>query len=284
MQQNFSLRALPALDRVAYALLHCGALYGVNEPTVRGRVRMSLDAYPGLEVSSSEPCGVSSRNAVAALQDTGAESAPLAGLSPGDWRKRGLDVFVALTGLVLLLPAFLLIAILIRLSSPGQVVFGHERIGRGGRPFKCLKFRTMVPNGDEVLRVHLASSEAARVEWETHRKLKSDPRVTPLGAVLRATSADELPQLINVLRGEMSLVGPRPVVQDELRHYGHFSSHYLSARPGLTGLWQVSGRSDVAYDQRVKYDVQYCENWSFLNDLAIIIRTIPALLSRKGTY
>ena len=142
----------------------------------------------------------------------------------------------------------------------------------------------MVPNGDEVLRAHFARSEAARVEWEAHRKLKCDPRVTPLGAVLRATSADELPQLINVLRGEMSIVGPRPVVRDELRHYGHFSSHYLSARPGLTGLWQVSGRSDVTYHQRVKYDVQYCENWSFLNDLVIIVRTIPALLSRKGTY
>lgn len=202
----------------------------------------------------------------------------------GDWRKRGLDIMISLTALVLLMPLMLMLALLVKLLSPGPAIYGHQRIGLGGRPFKCLKFRTMVSNGDEVLRRHLSSSEDARQEWEAARKLKNDPRVTVIGAILRSTSADELPQLINVLRGEMSIVGPRPVVQDELRHYGEYSAHYCSARPGLTGLWQVSGRSDVTYEARVNFDRIYCENWSLMKDLVLIVRTVPAVLSRKGTY
>jgi exopolysaccharide production protein ExoY len=244
---------------------------------------MSVDAYTTLE-ASSKARSVSLAKPISAPQNTGLEATPVSEFRLGDWRKRGLDISAASVGLVVLLPAFIFIAVLIRLSSSGQIIYGHERIGRGGRPFKCLKFRTMVPNGDEVLRAHLASSESARLEWEANRKLKSDPRVTPIGAILRATSADELPQLINVLRGEMSLVGPRPIVHDELRYYGPFSSHYLATKPGITGLWQVSGRSNVTYDQRVKFDVEYCESWSFLKDIVIIVRTVPALISREGTY
>ena len=202
----------------------------------------------------------------------------------GDWRKRGLDIIIASTALVLLMPLMLMIALLVKFHSPGPAMYGHQRVGRGGKPFKCLKFRTMVSNGDEVLQRHLMISEEARREWEATRKLKNDPRVTAVGAVLRSTSIDELPQLINVLRGEMSIVGPRPVVQDELRHYGEYSLHYCSARPGLTGLWQVSGRSDVTYEARVNFDRTYCENWSLMGDLVLMARTVPAVLSRKGTY
>lgn len=245
---------------------------------------MSVDAYTAVEASASENRVIPSARALAISQDVNPDAYALPSHCIGDWRKRTLDVAAASLGLMILLPAFILIAILIKMSSPGRLIYAHERIGRGGKPFKCLKFRTMVPNGDEVLRSHLANSEAARLEWETTRKLKNDPRITAIGAALRATSADELPQLINVLRGEMSLVGPRPIVRDEMRYYGSFGSHYLAARPGMTGLWQVSGRNDVSYDQRVRFDVEYCESWSFAKDLTIIIRTVPALLSRQGTY
>jgi exopolysaccharide production protein ExoY len=202
----------------------------------------------------------------------------------GDWRKRGLDMIIASTALLLLMPLMLMVALLVKISSPGPAIYGHQRVGLGGKPFKCLKFRTMVSNGDDVLQRHIMSSEETRREWEATRKLKNDPRVTAVGAVLRSTSVDELPQLLNVLRGEMSIVGPRPVVQDELRHYGEHAVHYCSARPGLTGLWQVSGRSDVTYEARVNFDRVYCENWSLTTDLVLMARTVPAVLSRKGTY
>lgn len=202
----------------------------------------------------------------------------------GDWRKRTLDFSMAFLALALLFPLMLMIAALIKLLSPGPALYGHERIGQNGRPFKCLKFRTMVVNGDDVLRDHLASSETARREWETTRKLKNDPRITPLGHVLRKSSTDELPQLINILRGEMSIVGPRPVVQDELRYYGDAAPYYLASRPGLTGLWQVSGRNLTSYEARVAYDRAYCESWSLGKDLVLIARTIPVVISREGTY
>ena len=202
----------------------------------------------------------------------------------GDWRKRTLDVTMAALALALLLPLMLMIGALIKLFSPGPALYGHERVGRNGRAFKCLKFRTMVVNGDDVLRDHLAGSEEARREWETTRKLRKDPRITPLGHVLRKSSTDELPQLINILRGEMSIVGPRPVVHDELRYYGDNASYYLASRPGLTGLWQVSGRNLTSYEARVAYDRAYCESWSLRMDLLLIARTIPVVISRQGTY
>jgi len=202
----------------------------------------------------------------------------------GDWRKRILDIVIASAALVVLMPLMLMIALIVKLSSPGPVVYGHTRIGLGGRTFRCLKFRTMVTNGDEVLQRHLAFSEAARREWETSRKLRNDPRITSVGEALRKTSADELPQLFNVLRGDMSIVGPRPVVEDELRYYREYSRHYCAARPGLTGLWQVSGRNDVTYEARVNFDRLYCETWSLRRDVLLIAKTVPAVLSRKGVY
>lgn len=166
----------------------------------------------------------------------------------------------------------------------GRIFYGHRRIGQGGNEFHCLKFRTMVPNGDEVLRAHLRSDPRANAEWRETRKLKDDPRVTPLGKVLRKLSIDELPQLINIIRGDMSLVGPRPVIVDELEYYGQDLHCYLAVRPGLTGLWQISGRNDVSYADRVAYDRQYFESWSFFRDLWIILLTVPAILSSRGSY
>ena len=146
------------------------------------------------------------------------------------------------------------------------------------------EFRTMVEDGDRVLQEHLASNPAARLEWETTRKLKNDPRVTPLGTVLRKLSLDELPQLINILMGDMSVVGPRPVVNDELNQYGRSAYHYLRSRPGLTGLWQISGRNDVSYRRRVAFDRYYVENWSFFQDLRIIFKTVPVVCTTRGSY
>ena len=198
--------------------------------------------------------------------------------------KRALDIMGAGTGLVVLSPLFVSFALAVRFGPEGgRVLFGHTRIGRHGRPFRCWKFRTMVENGDEVLERHLAASPAARREWEATRKLRDDPRVTRLGLVMRKLSIDELPQLFNVLRGEMSLVGPRPVVAAELERYGAGVSAYQSARPGMTGLWQVSGRSDCTYDERVALDVDYVSRWSLPWDVAIMLRTAKVVLFREGS-
>jgi lipopolysaccharide/colanic/teichoic acid biosynthesis glycosyltransferase len=150
--------------------------------------------------------------------------------------------------------------------------------------FKCLKFRSMIHNSQAVLERHLAESEQARAEWAADHKLKNDPRVTRFGAFLRSSSLDELPQLINVLKGEMSLVGPRPIVQGEVPKYDRDIAHYYRVSPGITGLWQVSGRNDVTYDQRVQMDSWYVRNWSLWHDIAIMCKTIPALLKRSGAY
>ena len=166
----------------------------------------------------------------------------------------------------------------------GSVFFSHERIGRHGKPFHCYKFRTMVENADEVLETTLRTDEQARCEWERDYKLKKDPRITSIGRILRSTSLDELPQLFNVLRGEMSLVGPRPVVQDELERYGEQLDLYLETWPGMTGLWQISGRNDTNYGKRVSLDAWYARNWSLWYDIVILIKTIPVLFQRRGAY
>jgi exopolysaccharide production protein ExoY len=202
----------------------------------------------------------------------------------GGRAKRCIDLVVALVALVVLSPLFLMIAALVKLFDSGPVVYRHPRIGYNGCSFPCFKFRTMVINADEVLQRHISSSEATAREWGETRKLKSDPRITPVGAVLRQLSLDELPQLINIVRGDMSIVGPRPIVSDEIRMYGPHVNLYFSARPGLTGAWQVSGRNDVSYDRRVALDRDYVENWSLSADLHIIVRTIPAVIMAKGTY
>lgn len=199
--------------------------------------------------------------------------------------KRTIDLGGATAGLLLLSPLFIMLALLVRFGPQGgPVLFGHTRVGRGGREFRCYKFRTMAVDGDRVLAAHLASNAAARREWDETLKLRHDPRVTTIGQVLRKLSLDELPQLINVLAGDMSLVGPRPVVRAELSRYGRSASYYLRSRPGLTGLWQVSGRNDVSYRKRVAYDRYYVENWSLTQDVAIIARTIPVVCFARGSY
>ncbi|WP_237216611.1 sugar transferase [Falsiroseomonas oryziterrae] len=198
--------------------------------------------------------------------------------------KRALDILGAGALLLLALPAFLIIAALVRMDG-GRVFYAHERIGRGGRAFGCLKFRSMVADADKRLAALLERDPAARAEWDSTRKLKNDPRVTWVGRFLRASSLDELPQLINVLRGDMSLVGPRPVQASELAaYYGPAAQHYMTVRPGITGPWQISGRSDTSYAQRVALDVAYVTRPSLLNDIRILLRTPMAVLARRGAY
>jgi exopolysaccharide production protein ExoY len=164
------------------------------------------------------------------------------------------------------------------------VVFRPPRVGFGGKQFDCLKFRTMVSDAPERLREHLASDPAAAAEWAATQKLRNDPRVTLIGALLRQSSLDELPQLFNVLKGEMSIVGPRPVTEEELTKYGTFLGAYVACRPGITGLWQVSGRSGTSYEQRVECDTFYARQWSLYLDAKILIVTIPSVLFSEGAY
>ena len=210
----------------------------------------------------------------------GNEASPI-----GGGAKRLFDVVLAALGLLLLAPTVLLIALAIKLSDGGPVLYRHRRIGFNGRSFDCLKFRTMVKDSDRVLQNYLNEHSEVRAEWAVSQKLKYDPRVTSLGIVLRKLSIDELPQLLNVLRGEMSIVGPRPIVEEEALRYGPDAiRHYYSVRPGVTGLWQVSGRNDLTYDARVALDTDYVQNWTLSSDVILILRTIPAVLSSRGTY
>ncbi|QDY71734.1 sugar transferase (plasmid) [Qingshengfaniella alkalisoli] len=195
-----------------------------------------------------------------------------------------MDIAIASLALLLLSPLLLMVAVAIKATSRGPVLFGHTRIGHDGQAFRCLKFRSMVVNGDEVLDQYLAQNPKEQHVWKTERKLKHDPRVTRLGHVLRAYSVDELPQILNVLSGSMSIVGPRPVTRDELKLYGDSVASYLSARPGITGLWQVSGRSDLGYDERVSLDVSYVHGWSLKRDLGIVLKTVPVVLGARGSY
>lgn len=198
--------------------------------------------------------------------------------------KRVFDVSAALTALVLISPLFLMLMLLVKLSDRGPAFYGHRRVGHSGKSFPCLKFRTMVVDGDKVLQAYLHANPKATEEWLATRKLQNDPRVTLVGAVLRKLSLDELPQLINIIRGEMSIVGPRPVVEDELELYETAAIYYLQSRPGLTGLWQVSGRNDVSYASRVAFDTHYVKNWSLGSDMMIIAKTIPAVCLSRGSY
>jgi undecaprenyl-phosphate galactose phosphotransferase len=199
--------------------------------------------------------------------------------------KRAFDVAAASAILALVAPLMLLVAAKLRLIDKGPVFFAHTRIGRDGRLFRCYKFRTMVPNAREVLEELLANDPEARAEWERDFKLRNDPRITPFGRFLRRTSLDELPQLLNVIRGEMSLVGPRPVVQAELERYGEARVYYLQVRPGLTGLWQISGRNDVDYERRVSLDAWYVRNWTLWYDILILFKTLLVVPSRSnGAY
>jgi len=197
--------------------------------------------------------------------------------------KRCLDVVGAAAAIFVLSPLIIGI-ILCGFGSRGPALFKHRRVGQGGKVFNCLKFRTMVPNADKVLQDLLDSDREIKEEWLRDHKLRHDPRVTRLGRFLRRTSLDELPQLWNVLRGEMSLVGPRPVVPDELQRYGNKVKTFLSARPGITGLWQVSGRNDTDYRRRVALDVCYVRSRSVVLDIYILLKTLPVVFARSGAY
>lgn len=189
----------------------------------------------------------------------------------------------ALSIITLLLPALVILIFMVSRDG-GAPIYGHERVGRDGRKFKCLKFRSMVVNSKEVLEEVLRTDPVARAEWDEDFKLKNDPRITRIGHFIRKTSLDELPQLWNVVRGEMSLVGPRPVIEAELERYAGDVDYYFMAKPGMTGLWQVSGRNDVSYETRVYFDSWYVKNWSLWNDIAILFKTIGVVLKRDGAY
>jgi lipopolysaccharide/colanic/teichoic acid biosynthesis glycosyltransferase len=199
-----------------------------------------------------------------------------------DWLEDMLNRSVAFGLLVVLAPAMLAIAFAIWRVDGAPVLFGHYRVGRNGRIFKCLKFRTMLRNSEEALAELLRNDPAAREEWERDYKLTHDPRITGIGRFLRSTSLDELPQLINVIRGEMAVVGPRPITVQELTRYGRVRWHYLAVRPGMTGLWQVSGRNRVTYDERVDLDRSYVEERTLMLDVAILLRTVKAVAGRDG--
>ena len=209
--------------------------------------------------------------------------APPLPASPYAPAKRVLDVVGAIVLAMVFSPLIFAIAVLMRREG-GSIIYKHRRVGRDGQAFECLKFRTMVPNADQVLRELLERDPAVKAEWVRDHKLRCDPRVTRLGRFLRRTSLDELPQLWNVMRGEMSLVGPRPVVREELLRYGRNVRAYLSAKPGITGLWQVKGRNDTDYRRRVVLDTYYVRHQNFLLDLYILLKTTRVVLGGSGAY
>ena len=198
------------------------------------------------------------------------------------YSSRVLDLTLSLGLIILLLPAMLAVSVAIWLFDRGPLIFAHSRVGRNGREFRCFKFRTMRLDAEETLSMLLARDSALRHEWERTQKLLEDPRVTPVGQFLRNTCLDELPQLFNVLLGDMALVGPRPIVKEELMRYGKYAEKYLSVRPGLTGLWQVTRSEDTSYRRRVATDALYVRERSFLLDCRILLATIPAVLFSRG--
>ncbi|EIX9320395.1 TPA: undecaprenyl-phosphate galactose phosphotransferase WbaP [Klebsiella pneumoniae] len=197
--------------------------------------------------------------------------------------KRSFDIISSI-GIILILSPLLLFIFTKVKKDGGPAIYGHERVGKNGKLFKCLKFRSMVVNSAEVLKDVLERDPTAKAEWDASFKLKNDPRITKIGEFLRRTSLDELPQLFNVLKGEMSLVGPRPIIAAELERYNDEVDYYLLSKPGMTGLWQVSGRSDVDYDTRVYLDTWYVKNWSMWNDVAILFKTVTVVLKKDGAY
>ena len=239
-------------------------MYRTEEPSVIGAGRP--DALPVARTAPHETAPA-------------ARMASRIGLSaPAFALKRVFDLASVVVILALFGWLMIIIAALVRMSGGKKIIYGHTRVGRHGRPFKCLKFRSMVSNSDEVLRNLLETDPDARAQWERDFKLKDDPRITRIGRFIRKTSLDELPQLWNVIKGEMSIVGPRPVVQAEFeQYYGGAREHYLAVPPGLTGLWQVSGRNDLDYAQRVELDRRYVDNSNVFFDFIIVMRTVKVL-------
>jgi lipopolysaccharide/colanic/teichoic acid biosynthesis glycosyltransferase len=195
-----------------------------------------------------------------------------------------VDFALALCCLMMLSPLFVVIAVVIKLQDGGPILFTQNRLGKQGRLFRCHKFRSMRTGAERELAAVLAADPGLRREWEACHKLQEDPRVTAFGRFLRRSSLDELPQLFNVLRGEMSLVGPRPIVEAEIDRYGRWYRYYIAVRPGLTGIWQVSGRNDTTYRQRVAMDRLYVRSCSFRSYFLILYKTVPAILTRRGSY
>ena len=198
--------------------------------------------------------------------------------------KRCVDIFLLLISSPVTIPLVLIVSILVKCTSKGPVFYGHKRIGRNGKEFKCWKFRSMAIDADKQLEKILAENPKMREEWERDRKFTDDPRVTKIGKILRKTSIDEIPQFFNVLTGEMSFIGPRPVTKPELEKYGSKADYVLTVKPGLSGMWQISGRSDTGYEERITLDSYYIQNWSVWLDLWIIIKTIYVVLKGKGAY
>ena len=239
----------------------------VTEP--RTLARTPRDWEPATPVEARRPAPISI---------TAANDQP-SGLTAGEI----FESFLALIAIIIALPVMLLVGLIVVFQDGGRPIFVQQRIGRGGIPFPCLKFRTMIVDSQAQLERLLASDPEAAREWATDQKLRNDPRITPIGAWLRKSSLDELPQLFNIVAGQMSFVGPRPIVDSEVSRYGRYFQHYISVRPGLTGLWQVSGRSDLTYRRRVVIDTVYVRTRSLALDLMIVLRTIPAMLTRRGS-
>jgi exopolysaccharide production protein ExoY len=195
-----------------------------------------------------------------------------------------LDLFIVFLTMPILLPLGLLIAGVIRLTSNGSALYRHRRIGQFQQPLYVWKFRTMYKDSDQLLEQYLSTNPEARREWSETHKLRKDPRVTPMGRLLRKTSLDEIPQLINVLAGDMSVIGPRPIVDKEKAKYGMYLQTYSYAMPGITGLWQVSGRCDVTYEERVQLDVRYVKEWTLRMELWILLKTVFVMIHREGAY
>ncbi|MFC1659428.1 sugar transferase [Pseudomonadota bacterium] len=195
--------------------------------------------------------------------------------------KRLIDIIGSISGLIILFPLFLILTIILK-SDGGSAFFGHRRIGYKNKKFTCWKFRTMHVGSEKVLEQYLRKNIKAKKEWDKKFKLENDPRITKIGKFLRKTSLDEFPQLWNVLKGDMSLVGPRPIVKEEQKYYKDKIHAYFSVKPGLTGLWQISGRSNIGYDERIKLDLRYIKNNSILKDFLIILKTIKVVLSGHG--
>lgn len=217
-----------------------------------------------------------------AAQASKAKTAPYSRRTASRAIKRGADLLLAVPGLLFLLPVLFIIAIVVKMNDGGPILFAHTRRGQDGKAFKCLKFRSMAVDAQERLAALLASDPKLAAEWAARQKLDNDPRVTSVGRFLRKTSLDELPQLLNIIRGDMSVVGPRPIVEDEVARYGEHIKAYDAYRPGIFGLWQISGRSETTYDERVEMDVEYAERQSFWLDLKIMVLGIPAVLLSRG--
>ena len=273
------------------------AFCAASQPQYADRTRSFSGTWPAspaeaaaalLKVGTAVPCMTDHREDSGALNQAEWERVSLAihGLRTNGLHyrlaKRLLDISLACMLMPCLVPLFLMSAVIVTISSPGPILHRQKRIGRFGREFTLWKFRTMYINSEEILRTHLEINPGLAREWKHTRKLRKDPRVTKLGNILRRTSLDELPQFINVLAGSMSLVGPRPIVAVEKAQYGDAYFFYTSAKPGLSGLWQVSGRSDLSYDQRVNLDAEYISQWSLALDIKILWRTTAAVWASKG--